>query len=54
VEDIGSSKRIILKWILRNGERRMCTGLMWPKTGTSGGFCEDRNELSGSMKSVNP
>jgi hypothetical protein len=33
---LGTDGRIILKWILKKQDRRMWTGLIWLRIGTSG------------------
>ena len=36
--DLGKDGKILLKWILEKWDRKMWTGLIWLKTGTSGVF----------------
>jgi hypothetical protein len=50
LEDLDVGGRIILKWILERQDGMVWTGMTWPRIGASGGFCEDGNEPSGSIK----
>ena len=48
LEGLGLAVRIILKWIFKNKNREVWTGLTWLRTGTGVGCCECGNEPSGS------
>jgi len=48
--EVGINGRVILKWIFKQGDGELQTGLIWLRIGTGRRRCECGNEPSGSMK----